>query len=321
MEVAAVKGSFSRVFDLQPEDMEESASARTSPYEGRFPVNIGITGFVAATGQVFKKYLQFCGIGLKNARLYERSQLENKRNQVCFVVDLFSYRLLAYIVGLWSFTAGEQEKPVDLWIFTAGEQEKPGLFRGRDLFSYRLLAYVVGLWIFTAGEQEKPASSSISSHCSSGNLESPSALPWSPVFLHSIVKLYEDKINAHRCSRADMFDDISRLGFTCTDSKQVLLDLARAVFEEQSTLETVVLRIMAHTQALLECQRCQVLLIDESSQGSFSRVFDLQPEDMEESASARTSPYEGRFPVNIGITGFVAATGQVGIGFDLKKIE
>ncbi|UYV76837.1 hypothetical protein LAZ67_14002145, partial [Cordylochernes scorpioides] len=58
------------------------------------------------------------------------------------------------------------------------------------------------------------ASSSISSHCSSGNLERPSALPWSPVFLHSIVKLYEDKINAHRCSRADMFDDISRLGFS-----------------------------------------------------------------------------------------------------------
>ncbi len=31
---------------------------------------------------VFEKYLQFCGIGLKNAQLYERSQLEVKRNQV-----------------------------------------------------------------------------------------------------------------------------------------------------------------------------------------------------------------------------------------------
>lgn len=46
---------------------------------------------------------------------------------------------------------------------------------------------------------------------------------------------------------------------------QVLLDLARMVFEEQSTIEQVVYRIMLHTQSLLECQRCQVLLIDDGS--------------------------------------------------------
>ena len=28
------------------------------------------------------KYLQFCGVGLRNAQLYERSQLEVRRNQV-----------------------------------------------------------------------------------------------------------------------------------------------------------------------------------------------------------------------------------------------
>lgn len=31
---------------------------------------------------VFTNYLQFCGIGLRNAQLYEQSKLENKRNQV-----------------------------------------------------------------------------------------------------------------------------------------------------------------------------------------------------------------------------------------------
>jgi len=30
------------------------------------------------------------------------------------------------------------------------------------------------------------------------------------------------------------------------------------VFEEQSTTETVVDRILAHTQSLIQCQRCQV---------------------------------------------------------------
>ncbi len=38
--------------------------------------------FSAHDSRVFASYLQFCGIGLKNAQLYERSQLEIKRNQV-----------------------------------------------------------------------------------------------------------------------------------------------------------------------------------------------------------------------------------------------
>lgn len=40
--------------------------------------------FTAHDSRVFAGYLQFCGIGLKNAQLYERSQLEIKRNQVTF---------------------------------------------------------------------------------------------------------------------------------------------------------------------------------------------------------------------------------------------
>lgn len=38
--------------------------------------------FTVHDSRVFAGYLQFCGIGLKNAQLYERSQLEIKRNQV-----------------------------------------------------------------------------------------------------------------------------------------------------------------------------------------------------------------------------------------------
>lgn len=32
--------------------------------------------------QVFQSYLAFCGIGIHNAQMYERLQLENRRNQV-----------------------------------------------------------------------------------------------------------------------------------------------------------------------------------------------------------------------------------------------
>jgi len=43
----------------------------------------GDTCFTANDEKIFASYLQFCGIGLRNAQLYEKSQLEVKRNQVC----------------------------------------------------------------------------------------------------------------------------------------------------------------------------------------------------------------------------------------------
>ncbi|KAG7312318.1 Dual 3'-5'-cyclic-AMP and -GMP phosphodiesterase 11 [Plutella xylostella] len=91
---------------------------------------------------------------------------------------------------------------------------------------------------------------------------------------------------------------------------QVLLDLARMVFEEQSTIEHMVLRILTHTQSLIRCQRVQVLLVHEASKGSFSRVFDLEAGDAADPGTPRTHPYESRFPINIGITGYVATTGE-----------
>ncbi|KAF4521720.1 hypothetical protein B566_EDAN012168 [Ephemera danica] len=103
---------------------------------------------------------------------------------------------------------------------------------------------------------------------------------------------------------------------------QVLLDLARMIFEEQSTIEHMVYRILTHTQSLIQCQRVQVLLLHQASKGSsFSRVFDLEASDMDcEDVDSRTrkkmdfvvccSPFESRFPINIGVTGFVATTGE-----------
>lgn len=47
------KGSFSRVFDFEANDVNKNENdARTSPFESRFPINIGVTGYVATTGEV-----------------------------------------------------------------------------------------------------------------------------------------------------------------------------------------------------------------------------------------------------------------------------
>ncbi|XP_025423158.1 dual 3',5'-cyclic-AMP and -GMP phosphodiesterase 11-like isoform X3 [Sipha flava] len=91
---------------------------------------------------------------------------------------------------------------------------------------------------------------------------------------------------------------------------QVLLDLVRMIFEEQSTIEHMVFRILTHTQSLIQCQRVQVLLLHEASKASFSRVFDFEPDDLQGKNNERTSPFENRFPVNFGITSYVATTGE-----------
>ena len=60
---------------------------------------------------VFAKYLQFCGIGIRNAQIYERSQLENRRNQVLLDlarmvfekqsnIESIIFRILIHILSL-----------------------------------------------------------------------------------------------------------------------------------------------------------------------------------------------------------------------------
>ena len=71
----------------------------------------GTPFFTEKDENVFSQYLQFCGIGLRNAQLYERSQLENKRNQVLLDlarmvfekqsnIENIIYRILLHIQSL-----------------------------------------------------------------------------------------------------------------------------------------------------------------------------------------------------------------------------
>ena len=62
--------------------------------------------------------------------------------------------------------------------------------------------------------------------------------------------------------------------------------------------------------SLIRCERAMLLLVHQGSQGTFSRVFDLETSeiDLESRTNATFSSRDGRFPVNAGITGFVAAT-------------
>lgn len=43
---------------------------------------------------------------------------------------------------------------------------------------------------------------------------------------------------------------------------QILLNLARSIFEEQNNLECLVTKIMTEARELLKCERCAVFLVD-----------------------------------------------------------
>jgi len=48
------------------------------------------------------------------------------------------------------------------------------------------------------------------------------------------------------------------------------------LFEEQTSLEKVILKIMQRAQRLLKCQRAAVLLLDDNSEAiKFSKLFEL----------------------------------------------
>lgn len=78
-------------------------------------------------------------------------------------------------------------------------------------------------------------------------------------------------------------------------------------------LNWIELSIMNHIALLFhQVLFLQILLTDDGPRHTFSRVFDLEMNDMAaEGAETRTSPFESRFPINIGITGQVASTGVV----------
>ena len=88
----------------------DSIEARTIP--NTYDIEAFMMNFLLYCDITFySKYLQFCGVGLRNAQLYERSQLEVRRNQVLLdlagvifqeqsTIDNMIDRILTHMVSL-----------------------------------------------------------------------------------------------------------------------------------------------------------------------------------------------------------------------------
>jgi len=88
----------------------------------------------------------------------------------------------------------------------------------------------------------------------------------------------------------------------------VLLDLARTLFENLESIDQVVTNIMVNAAALLSCEKCSVFMVDFDSNELYARVFDVGSEPGP--GQEKYCPKEIRFPMTAGIAGHVASTGE-----------
>lgn len=94
--------------------------------------------------------------------------------------------------------------------------------------------------------------------------------------------------------------------YTEIKHNELLLSLAHTLFEIQSDFPKMVKQIMFNTQSIIPCERCSVLLVDPDSKGVFTQVYDMELKNDENCDGKKNV----NVPINIGITGYVAATGN-----------
>uniref|UniRef100_A0A8C0FZL2 Phosphodiesterase n=1 Tax=Bubo bubo TaxID=30461 RepID=A0A8C0FZL2_BUBBB len=73
---------------------------------------------------------------------------------------------------------------------------------------------------------------------------------------------------------------------------QVLLDLASLIFEEQQSLEVILKKIAATIISFMQVQRCTIFIVDEDCTDSFSSVFHMESEELEDSAENLKRDYD-----------------------------
>lgn len=73
---------------------------------------------------------------------------------------------------------------------------------------------------------------------------------------------------------------------------QVLLDLASLIFEEQQSLEVILKKIAATIISFMQVQKCTIFIVDEDCPDSFSRVFQMEWEEVGKSSEPLTREHD-----------------------------
>ncbi|XP_053317405.1 cGMP-specific 3',5'-cyclic phosphodiesterase isoform X2 [Spea bombifrons] len=73
---------------------------------------------------------------------------------------------------------------------------------------------------------------------------------------------------------------------------QVLLDLATLIFEEQQSLEVILKKIAATILSFMQARRCTIFIVDEECPDTFSSVFHMESDELNEAADAVKRKYD-----------------------------
>jgi len=93
------------------------------------------------------------------------------------------------------------------------------------------------------------------------------------------------------------------------DLNSFLLNVVRSIFDEVSTMDVVIEKIMAFAKRLVNADRCALFMVDSKTEELYANLFDEGDEDG--SGYKFRNGAEIRFPINKGIAGYVASTGEV----------
>uniref|UniRef100_A0A5K3FE90 HECT domain-containing protein n=1 Tax=Mesocestoides corti TaxID=53468 RepID=A0A5K3FE90_MESCO len=109
-----------------------------------------------------------------------------------------------------------------------------------------------------------------------------------------------------------------------TRRSQVLLELARLIFSDQSDVRRLIYTILMHSQSLLTCQRCQFLLVNNLTEDTpdsdvFGEAYDYTWKDgdldFDEVLKRKHGVEDARFPINKRLACHVARTGEASLSF------
>ncbi|KAK6012597.1 GAF domain protein, partial [Ostertagia ostertagi] len=89
-----------------------------------------------------------------------------------------------------------------------------------------------------------------------------------------------------------------------------LLDVAKSIFQDIVSMDTVIIKVMNFAAKLVEADRASLFLVDSKNHELYARIFDVGKDGEELEKINKEGHKEIRFSMDRGIAGHVASTGE-----------
>ncbi|VDO29997.1 unnamed protein product [Haemonchus placei] len=89
-----------------------------------------------------------------------------------------------------------------------------------------------------------------------------------------------------------------------------LLDVAKSIFQDIVSMDTVIIKVMNFAAKLVEADRASLFLVDSKNRELYARIFDVGKDNEELEKINKDGSKEIRFSMDRGIAGHVASTGE-----------